>query len=142
MFFAKLVASTIALFTLATASPVLEARSCSPNFQGVPLTIFKTEAGSPFQWEPTNAAGGHITLTSTSTPFAESEFFVAFSGQPDGSYVFKFVYIFFPVLLVGMDAEFKPFFKNRLTADTAHAFQLQGFANGDLSVQPIQFTGK
>jgi hypothetical protein len=94
MFSSKLVATTIALFTLATASPVLEARTCSPNFQGVPLTIFKTITASPFEWEPTNAVGGHITLTSTSTPFAESEFFVANSGQPDGSYVFKFVYIF------------------------------------------------
>ena len=28
-----------------------------------------------------------------------------------------------------------------MTADTAHALQLQGFANGDLSFQPIQFTG-
>jgi hypothetical protein len=103
MLSSKLVATTIALFTLATASPVLEARStCSPNFQGVPLTIFKTITASPFEWELTNAVGGsigHITLTSTSTPFAESEFFVAESGQPAGSYVFKFVYIFFPILL-------------------------------------------
>jgi hypothetical protein len=95
MFSAKLVATTIALFTLASASPALQARSCSPNFQGVPLTIFKTDSNSPFQWEATDTVGGHITLTSTSTPFAASEFFVAFSGQPDSSYVFKFVlYIF------------------------------------------------
>ena len=46
------------------------------------------------------------------------------------------------VLLVGMDTNFQHFFKNRLTADTAHQFQMQGFANGDLSLQPIQFSGK
>ena len=33
-------------------------------------------------------------------------------------------------------------FQNRLTADTARSVQLQGFANGDLTFQPIQFTGK
>ena len=33
-------------------------------------------------------------------------------------------------------------FKNRQTADTAHALQLQGFANGALSFQAIKFTGK
>ena len=94
MFSAKLVATTIALFTFASASPVLQARSCSPNFQGVPLTIFKTELGSPFQWQPADSIGGLITLKSTNTPFDASEFFVAFSGQPDNSYVFKFVYLF------------------------------------------------
>ena len=41
-----------------------------------------------------------------------------------------------------MDTNFQHFFKNRLTADTAHQFQMQGFANGDLSLQPIQFSGK
>ena len=88
----KLVASTIiALFTFASATPVLQARSCTPNFQGSALTIFKTELGSPFQWQPTDAVGGHITLTPANT---QSEFLVAFSGQPDGSYVFKFVFIF------------------------------------------------
>lgn len=92
MFSAKLLASTIALFTFASASPVLQARSCSPNFEGVPLTIFRTELASPFQWQPTDAVGGQITLTSTKTP---SEFLVAFSGQPDNSYVFKFVFISF-----------------------------------------------
>jgi hypothetical protein len=96
MFSAKLLATTIALFTFASASPVLQARSCSPNFQGVPLTIFKTRLAFPFQWQPTNAVGAHITLTSTNTPFAASEFFVAQSGQPDNSYVFKFVYLLVP----------------------------------------------
>jgi len=114
LFSAKLVATTIALFTFASASPVLQARSCTPNFQGSALTIFKTELGSPFQWQPTDAVGGEITLTSASTP---SEFLVAFSGQPDGSYVFK------------------------LTADTQRSLQLQGFANSDLTFENIQFTG-
>ena len=101
MFSAKLVATTIALFTFASASPVLQARSCNPDFQGVPLTIFRTELASPFIWQPTDAVGGHIILTSTSTPFATGDFLVAFSGQPDNSYVFKFVYIF-PFLLAWM----------------------------------------
>jgi hypothetical protein len=30
----------------------------------------------------------------------------------------------------------------RMTADTSHSLQLQGFANGDLTFQPIKFTGK
>ena len=94
MFSAKLIATTIAFFTFTSASPVLQARSCSPNFQGAPLTVFKTELGSPFQWQPTDTIGGDITLQSTSTPFAASEFLIAFSGQPDNSYVIKFVYIF------------------------------------------------
>ena len=102
MFSAKLVATLTALFTLASASPVLEARSCNPNFQGVPLTIFKTESGSPFQWEPTKAVGGHITLSSSTTP---GQFFVSNSGQPDGSYVFAYVYIL--SFDVGVDAKLK-----------------------------------
>jgi hypothetical protein len=117
MFSAKLLASTFALFTLASASPALQARACTPNFQGGPLTIFKTESSSTFQWEGTNTVGNHITLTSTSTPFAASEFLVAFSGQPDSSYVFK------------------------LTADTPHSVQIQGFASGELSFQKIAFSG-
>ena len=91
MFSAKLVATTIALFTFVSASPALQARSCVPNFQGDTLTIFKTELGSPFQWQPTDAVGGHITLSSTKKT---GEFLVARSGQPDSSFVFKFVYIF------------------------------------------------
>jgi hypothetical protein len=90
MFSAKLV-SFISLLATAFASPILEARSCSPNFQGQSLTIFKTELAQPFQWDPTDAVGGHITLDHTSTPFATSPFLVAFSGQPDNSYVFKLV---------------------------------------------------
>ena len=111
MFSAKLVATTIALFTLAKASPVLQARSCIPNFQGNPLTIFRTDAGTTLEWVPTSVAvGAHITLNPTSTPFTSSNFLTADSGQPDGSFVFKFVYtcIFFPV---DMDAKFKPFSK-------------------------------
>jgi hypothetical protein len=84
IFFTSLLATTF-------ASPVLEARSCSPNFQGQTLTIFKTMLAFPFQWNPTSAVGGHITLDSTTTPFAASEFLVAYSGQPDSSYVFKSV---------------------------------------------------
>lgn len=91
MFSAKLI-SFISLLATAFASPVLEARSCSPNFQGRPLTVFKTRLALPFQWNPTNAVGGHITLSFTKTPFAGSEFLVASSGQPDSSYVFKSVF--------------------------------------------------
>ena len=101
MFSAKLV-TFVALLATAFASPVLEAileavlqppsSTCSPNFQGQPLTIFKTRLAFPFQWVPTNAVGGHITLVFTKTPFATSEFLVAFSGQPDNSYVFKLVF--------------------------------------------------
>ena len=106
MFSAKLVATIVALFALASASPVLEARSCSPNFQGVALTIFKNNFGTPVQWQPTNGVAGHITLSSSNTA---SEFLVAFSGQPDGSYVFKYVYIF--SFIVGMDAKLNSFQK-------------------------------
>jgi len=90
MFSTKLLATTIALFTFASASPVLQARSCRPKFDGALITIFKTGA---LEWQPTNAIGGGITLTSTSTPFSASEFLVANSGQPEDSYVFKFVLV-------------------------------------------------
>lgn len=90
MFSAKLLATTIAFFTFASASPVLQARSCRPKFDGALLTIFKAEV---LEWKPTNAIGGAITLTSTSTPFSAGEFLVANSGQPDDSYVFKFVLV-------------------------------------------------
>jgi len=88
MFSAKLLATTIALFTFASASPVLQARSCRPKFDGALLTIFKT---GDLEWQPTNAIGGDIKLAYTSTPFSASEFLVANSGQPEDSYVFKFV---------------------------------------------------
>jgi len=116
MLSAKLI-SFVSLLATPFSGPVLEAPSCNPNFGGRPLTIFKTRLALPFQWNPTNSVGGHITLNFTKTPFADSEFLVAFSGQPDNSYVFK------------------------MTADTAHNLQLQGFANGDLTFQPIKFTG-
>ena len=83
MFSAKLLATTIALF-------ILQARSCRPKFDGALITIFKTGA---LEWQPTNAVGGGITLTSTTTPFSGSEFLVANSGQPEDSYVFKFVLV-------------------------------------------------
>jgi len=113
MFSAKLVATTIALFTFASANPVLQARSCTPNFQGSALTIFKTELGSPFQWQPTNTVGGHITLTPANT---QSKFLVADSGQPDSNFVFKYT-------------------------DRSLQLPVQGFANGSLTFEGIQFTG-
>ena len=35
----------------------------------------------------------------------------------------------------------KTLFKNRLTSDSSHSIQMQGFTNGDLTFQPIQFSG-
>jgi len=93
MFSVQLLATTITLFTFASASPVLQARSCRPKFDGALITIFKTEA---LEWQPTNAVGGGITLASTGTPFSASEFLVANSGQPEDSYVFKFVLVASP----------------------------------------------
>jgi hypothetical protein len=63
---------------------------------------------------------------------------VAFSGQPDNSYVFKLVF-FLLCLPVHTNLIMALY---RMTADTSHSLQLQGFANGDLTFQPIKFTGK
>jgi hypothetical protein len=87
--------SVLAILTIASASPILEARSCTPNFQGNPLTIFKTILGDVYQWTPVDAVGGHITLVKNPT-FTNGEFLVEFSGQPDNTYHLKFVTISSP----------------------------------------------
>jgi hypothetical protein len=93
MFPASKLIAALSILTLALASPILEARSCTPNFQGNPLTIYKTIKGDVFEWTPVNAVGGHITLvhTSASQAFANGEFLVEFTGQPDNAYHLKFV---------------------------------------------------
>ena len=88
----KLIAA-LSIITVALASPILEARSCTPNFQGNPLTIYKTIKGDVFEWTPENAVGGHITLVHTSQAFANPQFLVEFTGQPDNTYHFKSVAI-------------------------------------------------
>ena len=97
IFTSKLVAALAAL-TVSLASPILEARSCKPDFQGKPLTIYKTipgEIGQLLEWTPVNALGSHITLarTTVNQAFANGEFFVESAGGPDNSYHIKFVII-------------------------------------------------
>ncbi|KAG6805363.1 hypothetical protein H0H92_015695, partial [Tricholoma furcatifolium] len=85
-----------ALFSglLAYASPTLQARNCSPNFQGQAQTIYVSSDASinVAEWTPDSIyPGAHITLQTqslASTP-ALNEFLVQFTGQPDGSYVFR-----------------------------------------------------
>ena len=96
----KLVAS-LSLLTAALASPSLVARSCTPNFQGNQLTFYRpTSPGNVLEWVPENANGGHITLreTTESDAFANGEFLVEFTGQPDNAYHFKSVYTLLPLL--------------------------------------------
>ena len=98
IFTSKLVAALAALTVSSLASPILEARSCTPNFQGKPLTIYKTipgEIGQLLEWTPVNALGSHITLarTTVNQAFANGEFFVESAGGPDNSYHIKFVII-------------------------------------------------
>lgn len=92
MFTSKLVAA-LSLLAAALASPVLEARSCKPNFQGQPITIYKTILGDVYEWTPVDAVGGHITLVKTpaSQAFASGEFIVEFTGLADSTYHLKYV---------------------------------------------------
>jgi len=118
MIFTSNLVAALSLVTVAFASPILEARSCKPNFQGNPLTIYKTILGDVYEWTPVNAVGGHITLVNTPADqaFATGEFLTEFTGQPENSYHLK------------------------LTADTARSLQLAGAA-GDLSFAPITWSG-
>jgi hypothetical protein len=76
------------------ANPILSARSCKPNFQGNPITIYQTIPGSSdvYEWTPVNANGGHITLVQEWEwhAFESGEFLIPFTGQPDSSYNFKY----------------------------------------------------
>jgi hypothetical protein len=101
LFTSKLVAA-LATLTVSLASPILEARSCTPNFQGKPLTIYKTipgEIGKLFEWTPVDAVDSHITLTKTTVnqAFANGEFFVESTGQPNNAYHLKSVTTLSPV---------------------------------------------
>jgi hypothetical protein len=73
---------------------ILSARSCKPNFQGNPITIYQTIPGSSdvYEWTPVNANGGHITLVQEWQwhAFESGEFLIPFTGQPDSSYNFKY----------------------------------------------------
>ena len=113
MFSARLAATATAFFTLVSASPALQARSCTPNFdsEGAAVTIFRKENGSLFQWQPRNEVGGDITaiLTPTDAAFAASEFLIKTSGYNDNSFRIEFVDIY--IFPVGMDAKSKPFSK-------------------------------
>lgn len=92
---ATLLSASVLLFTTMTAaSPALVARSCTPNFQGQAQTIYAhgNSNANVFEWIPdTIAPGAHITEQdhSATSAFATGEFLVQFSGQPDGSFVFK-----------------------------------------------------
>jgi hypothetical protein len=137
IFTSKLVAA-LSLVAGAFASPILEARSCKPNFQGNPLTIYKTILGDVYEWTPVNAVGGHITLVQTPADqaFATGEFLTEFTGAPENSYHLKYVAItssaFHTRLNLGTP---------RLTADTARSLQLAGAPGGDLSFAPITWSG-
>jgi len=99
IFTSKLVAA-LSLVAVALASPVLEARSCKPSFEGNPQTIFKTILGDVYEWTPVNAVGSHITLvkTTASQAFAVGEFFVEFTGLADSTYHLKFVTVSSPAI--------------------------------------------
>jgi hypothetical protein len=95
-FASKLIAAALAFHTIALASPVLEARSCKPNFQGNPLTIYQpiiSDGNNVYEWQPVDAVGGHITLVKTTQnqAFANGEFLVEFTGLADNTYNLKFV---------------------------------------------------
>ena len=133
----KLVAA-LAILTAALASPILEARSCMPNFQGNPLTIYKTILGNDFEWTPVDAVGGHITLVETpaSQAFTNPQFLVEFTGQPDNTYHFKSV--------TTTSFTFYTLTKSqllRMVADTDRDLQLAGAPGGDLSFATITFSG-
>lgn len=118
IFASKLVAGLAMLTSVALARSILEARSCKPNFQGNPLTVYKpipNDVNDVDEWRPVNAVGGHITLVTTpvAQAFANGEFLVPFTGLADGTYNFK------------------------LTANTAHDLQLTGYPSHDLSFAPI-----
>jgi len=121
MFFTSKLIAILPLLTGTLANPILSARSCKPNFQGNPITIYQTIPGSSDvnEWTPVNANGGHITLVQEWEwhAFESGEFLIPFTGQPDSSYNFK------------------------LVADTARALQLAGASGGDLSFAPIIFSG-
>jgi hypothetical protein len=137
MIFTSNLVAALSLVTVAFASPILEARSCKPNFQGNPLTIYKTILGDVYEWTPVNAVGGHITLVNTPADqaFATGEFLTEFTGQPENSYHLKHVIFRFAHTSTNFSLE-----PPRLTADTARSLQLAGAA-GDLSFAPITWSG-
>ena len=97
IFTSKLIAA-LATLTVSLAGPILQARSCKPDFQGQPLTIYKTipgEIGQLREWTSVDAVGSHITLarTTVNQAFANGEFFVESTGLPDNSYHLKCVII-------------------------------------------------
>lgn len=95
MFNSKLVAA-LSLLAAALASPILEARSCKPNFQGQSITIYKTISGDSsniYEWTAVDAVGGHITLVKTPASQANGEFLVEFTGLSDNTYHLGFVTI-------------------------------------------------
>lgn len=138
IFASKLVAGLAMLTSVALARSILEARSCKPNFQGNPLTVYKpipNDVNDVDEWRPVNAVGGHITLVTTpvAQAFANGEFLVPFTGLADGTYNFKSVTAIssptFHALTNLLTA--------RLTANTAHDLQLTGYPSHDLSFAPI-----
>lgn len=77
---------------LASASPLFSS-TCMPNFQGRTQTVHKQpdrmDRGA-YEWSPTNAVGGHITLVAAPKhEHAADEFIVEFTGQPRNTYQFK-----------------------------------------------------
>ncbi|KAF9468813.1 hypothetical protein BDZ94DRAFT_1317400 [Collybia nuda] len=112
MFSSMKVFTTLSLLTFAAANPTLLPRTCKPNFQGRPLTIYKqpeiTDIGV-YEWTPVNAVGGHISLVQEFDSFKKDEFIVEFTGTPTNTYQIKMV------------------------ADTAHKLALTAGANGDLA---------
>jgi hypothetical protein len=96
MRFASKLVAALAIHTVALASPVLVARSCKPNFQGNPLTIYQSIPSDPndvLKLTPVVAVGGHITLANTAVnqAFTMGDFLIEFTGLSDGTYHIKSV---------------------------------------------------
>jgi len=114
MFASSKVLTALSFLAIASASPAARAPTCMPNFQGSAMTAYVqpsvTDIGV-FEWRPVNAENGHISLVQTpvNDAFAQGEFLIEFTGQPENTHHIKQV------------------------ADTERKLALGGKADGDLS---------
>ncbi|KAG6919309.1 hypothetical protein DXG01_007442 [Tephrocybe rancida] len=95
MFRAYLLALPTLLLSALTHAALLPRSTCSPNFQGKAQTIYVrplVKIAAVYEWTPESIfPGAHITLQTRGfdEAFAQGEFLVQFTGQPDGSYVLR-----------------------------------------------------
>jgi hypothetical protein len=75
-----------------TSPTVIRRDNCTPSFSGRRQSVYRVAGrGYGYQWIPTVATGGSITMTGEpmGTLVTTGEFRVPFTGQPNGSFQFR-----------------------------------------------------